>query len=154
MSDNLGTKIKKAVVGDKQTEMIKSGTLVVTRGIGVVGIGLVGTFFVLDLTGTGPWKGMPPAQKLWFVLGAGLIWAIVAGADSVARGITKAAAHDRIVTLPPDLVGARTEGLDDHGWLATAAKFSRDGDQETVSFLVVKDNKAAWVKAKDFHFTG
>ena len=149
---DIAEQIKKAIFGDKQAEMIKSGTLVVTRGIGVIGIGLVGTFFVLDQFDTGPWKDMTAVQKLWFVLGAGFIWALVAGADSVARGLTSAARSDRVLVLPPGLVGTRTEGKDEQGWRATAAKFAADGAQEGVSFLVIKGDKHAWVAAKDFHF--
>lgn len=41
------TAIKASIAGNKADEVIKSGTLVVTRGIGVIAIGLIGTFIFL-----------------------------------------------------------------------------------------------------------
>jgi hypothetical protein len=145
--------LKKAVVGDAANETIKSGTLVTTRGIGVVAVGLIGTFLLLDQLGdTGPWKGMSATGKLMFVVAAGAIWAVVAAADAIARGLATASAQPRVVALPAGLVATKTGGVDSPGWHVAAVEVAplHTGDAER--FLIVKGSAFEWVLAKDLKF--
>jgi hypothetical protein len=134
----------KAIRGDEDAEVIKAGTLATTRGMGVVAAALVAGLPALDkLSDTGPWHDADAATKLWFILGAGAIWAIVAAADAVARGL----AQPRVVSLPTGLPVTRTAGRDEAGWTAVAIEA---GDNPL--FLVVKGTDTAWVAAADLHF--
>jgi hypothetical protein len=150
--ESAGTKFKKAIVGDKANETIKAGTLVVTRGIGVVAVGLIGTFTVMDWFDGGPWRDMTPEQKLLFVLGAGFIWAIVLAGDAIARGLATAATGDQMLVLPSGLMATKTEGVDDTGWRVAAVKMAPNGTPETASFLLLKGRKQEWVQANELTF--
>lgn len=151
--ESAGSKFKKAIIGDKANETIKAGTLVVTRGIGVVAVGLIGTFTVMDWFDSGPWRDMTPEQKLLFVLGAGFIWAIVLAADAIARGIATAATGDQMLVLPAGLMATKTEGVDDPGWRVAAVKIAPSGPSETASFLVLKGQAQEWVQANKLKFS-
>jgi hypothetical protein len=146
--------IKKAVTGDDSAEVIKSGTLVTTRGIGVVAVGLIGTFLLLDALGdTGPWASMSAAQKLFFVVACGAIWALVAAADAIARGLATAATQPIVMAMPPGLVATRTEGVDSPGWRVAAVEVPRTPNGHKVQFLVVNGSTHDWVDAADLKFS-
>ncbi|TFV86526.1 hypothetical protein E4P40_12865 [Blastococcus sp. CT_GayMR20] len=146
--------IKKAVTGDATTDVIKSGTLLTTRGLGVVAVGLIGTFLLLDeLGGTGPWASLDTSQKLLFVLGCGAIWALVAAADAVARGLATAATQPVLTAMPPGLVAVRTTGVDSPGWAVAAIQVPRVAGDEKPKFLVIKANAHEWVSADDLDFS-
>lgn len=100
--------------GNDSEKIIKSGTLFVTRGVGVIAVGLIGLFFALDQAGEGPWKDLSTEQKLDFIVAVGFIWAIVAAADAIARGISTGAksikqaltvAREQLLVLDPPLDG-------------------------------------------------
>lgn len=135
--------LKKAIAGDEGSEIIKSGTLATTRGTGVVAIALVGVFLVVESLDFGPWKDASSAQQLTFVLGAGAIWAVVAGADSIARGISTANART-VVTLPPGLVATKTDGQDEPGWAVVAIDIG-NGKEGSQQYLLSKGGKAEWL---------
>ena len=145
--------LKKSVLGDAANETIKSGTLVTTRGIGVVAVALIGTFLLLDQLGdTGPWKDMTAAQKLMFVAAAGAIWAVVAAADAIARGIAAPAARPSFVALPSGLTVTKTAGVDSPGWRVAAVKVAPLGDSADTLFLIVKDKAVEWASTSDLKF--
>jgi hypothetical protein len=146
--------IKKAVTGDAENATIKDGTLVTTRGIGVIAVALIGTFLLLDQLGdTGPWHDLSAGGKLAFLLGAGAIWAVVAAADAIARGIATAATRPTVASMPSGLVATRTEGKDSPGWRVAAVELSGTAGSEVVRFLVVKGTDHAWVAAADLSFS-
>lgn len=147
----LGESLKKSILGSKQDELITSGTLVVTRGIGVIAVALIGIFVLFEELGdVGPWKEMSGPQKLAFVLGAAAVWAVVAAADALARGIATSKQAELVVTLPEGLKATRTEGPDSAGWSVVAAKFGPAADPKLVEYLVVKAGEAAdWVAPAD-----
>jgi hypothetical protein len=146
--------IKKAVTGDATTDVIKSGTLLTTRGIGVVAVGLIGAFLLLDQLGdAGPWASMDTAQKLSFVLACGAIWALVAAADAIARGLATAATQPLITALPSGLTASRTEGVDSPGWHVAAIEMPRGAGDKGAQFLVVKGDKCEWVGVEDLDFS-
>ncbi|MFI0454314.1 hypothetical protein [Actinomadura sp. 6N118] len=144
-------KIKKMVAGDPANEAIKSGTLLVTRGLGTVAVALIGTFFLLDQLGdSGPWHGLSGAQKLAFVLGAGFIWSVVAASDALARGIA-AGRPDGLVALPPGLHATVLDGVDSPGWRVVGVRLgaAAGGAPE---FLIAKDTDVRWLPAERLSF--
>jgi hypothetical protein len=146
-------KIKKAVTGDATTDVIKSGTLLTTRGLGVVAVGLIGTFLLLDELGdAGPWASMDTSQKLLFVLGCGAIWALVAAADAIARGLATAAVQPLVTAMPPGLTASRTTGVDSPGWRVAAIEMPRGTGEKGAQFLLVKGDKCEWVGVEDLVF--
>lgn len=144
--------IKKSVLGDKSTDTIKSGTLVTTRGTGVIAVGLIGTFMVLDAWNASPWQGLPPEGKLNFILATGAIWALVIAADSIARGLATRSSLPAVVTLPAGLSATRITGKDTTGWSVLAVQVSGTGQQEAVQYLVVRGGEAAWVGVGELQF--
>lgn len=143
---------KKSLLGDKANQTIKSGTLVTTRGTGVIAVGLIGTFLLMDWLGASPWEGLQPDQKLSFVLATGAIWAVVAAADSIARGLATRSSVPVIVKLPAGLLATRTIGIDSSGWSVLAVEVTPDGKEEAMQFLVVKGSETAWVSSDDLEF--
>lgn len=144
--------LKKSLLGDKANETIKSGTLVTTRGTGIIAVGLIGTFLVMDWLNAAPWEGLLPDQKLTFILATGAIWAVIAAADSIARGLAARSSLSAIVELPAGLVATRTPGRDSPGWSVLAIEVTPNGIKEAVEFLVVKGSETAWVASKDLEF--
>jgi hypothetical protein len=127
--------------------------LVTTRGIGVVAVGLIGTFLLLDQFGdTGPWKDMSASGKLMFVVAAGAIWGVVAGADAIARGIATSAARPSVVALPSGLVVTKTAGVDTPGWHVAAVQAAPQDASAGVRFLIVKGNAVEWISASELTF--
>jgi hypothetical protein len=152
MAKSLGDSIKKAVLGDAANEVIKAGTTVATRGIGVIAIALLGTFYLLDQFGdAGPWEKMTASAKLWFVLGAGAIWAVVAAADTLARGIS-AAKQPPFLEFPAGLDAALLKGQNEPGWRVVGAKLSGTGDTFGYEFLAIKGDEVRWLKAEQLDF--
>ncbi|KAB2341007.1 hypothetical protein [Actinomadura rudentiformis] len=145
-------KIKKMVAGDPANEAIKSGTLLVTRGLGTIAVALIGTFFLLDQLGDrGPWHGLSGAQKLAFVLGAGFIWSVVAASDALARGIA-AGRPDGLVALPPGLVATVLDGVDSPGWRVVGVRPGAGKDGGVPEFLVAKGTDVRWLPAERLAF--
>ena len=145
--------LKKAVAGDPANETIKSGTLVTTRGIGVVAVGLIGVFLLMDQLGEiGPWKDMSNAQKLAFVVAAGAIWAVVAAADAIARGLAAATTRATVTSMPPGLIATRTTGVDSPGWRVAAVQTGRSNNMEETRFLIIKGDKFDWVSTEELSF--
>lgn len=150
----LGKALKESIVGAKHEELIKSGTLVVTRGIGIVAVAFVGTFFLLDMFNEGPWASLDTWQKLAFVVAAALVWAIVAAADAIARGHATASRHDLVAALPKGLAVIKTKGRDESGWTAVAVKFAVTEGAEGPRYLIVKEGKPAeWAAEEDLAFS-
>lgn len=142
--------IKKAILGDNANATIKAGTLVTTRGIGVIIVGLIGGLVLLEQFDYGPWKGLDTWQQFTFVVASGVIWSIVAGADAIARGLS-AGASSRVVALPPGLECTYVPGTDSPGWSVAATRFGPDDNQEP-EFLIVKGKAHRWAKAADLRF--
>jgi hypothetical protein len=130
--------LKKSLVGDEATEIIKSGTLATTRGTGVVAVSLIGAFIVMDSFGFEPWDALSPVIKWGVVIAIGAMWALVAAADSIARGIATAATAPTFVRLPAGLKATRTEGSDSPGWSLVAVEIAKVGEKDDLRFLAVK----------------
>lgn len=144
--------LKKSLVGDKANQTIKSGTLVTTRGTGIIAVALIGTFLLMDWLKAGPWEGLQPGEKLSFVLATGAIWAVIAAADSIARGLATRSSLPAIVRLPAGLLATRTSGRDSPGWSVLAIEVTPNGKKEAIQFLVVKGSETAWVASDDLEF--
>ncbi|ALV43223.1 hypothetical protein AU252_20370 [Pseudarthrobacter sulfonivorans] len=54
---------KKSLLGDKANQTIKSGTLVTTRGTGIIAVGLIGTFLLMDWLKASLGKGWKPIKN-------------------------------------------------------------------------------------------
>ena len=143
--------IKKAVLGDNATETIKAGTLVTTRGIGVVLVALIGGLVLLDQFDYGPWKELVTWQKFTFVTAGGFIWSIAAGTDAIARGISAGAAP-HFITIPTGLRCTYLVGEDSADRLVAAARLPTDGINSP-EFLIVKGATHQWAKAAELRFT-
>jgi hypothetical protein len=151
----IGEALKKSVLGAKEEELIKAGTMVVTRGIGIIALGLIGTFWLLDALGDrGPWAGMDLWQKIVFVAVAAGVWSIVAAADAIARGLATARATDVVAALPPGLKATVTTGLDSPGWSVVAVRLVEGKESESLKYLVVKESEpATWMSPDDLKFS-
>ena len=141
-------KIKKAVLGDSSNQTIKAGTLVTTRGIGVVIVGLIGGLVLLEQLDYGPWMDLNTWQKFTFVIGGGFIWALVAAGDAIARGLS-AGPSDMVVPMPANLRATYLAGEDSVGWLVAAVRVGASADPE---FLIVKGTSHRWAKAAELRF--
>lgn len=137
--------IKKSIVGDEESAIIKSGTLVTTRGTAIIAVGLMGVFLALEEFDIEPWSGFSDTKKFAFVLAVGAIWAVVAAADSIARGIATAATAPVVVRLPPGLTATRTVGKDSPGWKVVAIQTGRREDGSDALFLLCKASEVVWV---------
>ncbi len=144
--------IKKSLVGDKATEIIKSGTLLTTRGTAVVAVSLIGVAVFMEFVEAPVWNEASPDMKLWFVIATGVVWAIVAAADSIARGIATAATARQVVRLPAGLRATRLDGADSRGWAVLAMTADRGGAQESVRFLVAKGDDLVWLDPGQLQF--
>lgn len=143
-------KIKKAVVGDPASQTIEAGTLVTTRGIGVIIVGLIGGLLLLESFDYGPWTNLATWQQFTFVVASGFIWSIVAAADGIARGLA-ADAEVRIVALPPGLRCTHLVGEDEPGWTVAAARIGPSSDN-SLEFLIVKGTTHQWAKTGELRF--
>ena len=100
-------------------------------------------------------KTLDVGFKVAFIIAAGLIWAIVAAADNLARGLATAAKTP--VQLPSGLSASRIvhvnggPNLTDPGWsvVAVLAPTTATG---TADFLIVKNGTTAWVAANKLTF--
>jgi len=97
--------LKKSLAGDEQSELIKSGTLLVTRGFGVMAVGLIAALWLMDQLDFGPWDGLAVAEKFDFIVAVGFMWAIVAAADALARGVSTGLTANSytVIALDPPL---------------------------------------------------
>lgn len=77
----------KAVLGDEDNEVIKSGTLAVTRGTGVLAAAAV-ALTNLDWI---PGGSLSDEHKLWASIAVVGIWVILASSDAIARAKVTAA---------------------------------------------------------------
>lgn len=156
-------RLKKAVAGDEGAAVIKSGTLATTRAAGVAAVALVVAFITMDSFGFALWDELSSLVKWGVVVAIGAMWALMAAADSVARGLATAgdavgkglavaAAAPSFVRLPAGLNVTRTEGTDSPGWIAVAVEVSRVAEKDELRFLVTKGSDAVWVKADDIAF--
>jgi hypothetical protein len=148
--------ISAAIFGSSDDEVIKAGTLAVTRGAGVIAVGVNALFALLDAADTGPWKTLDLNQKLIFVLTTAAIWAFIAAADSVARGlgtqgdaIAKGLATQQIAFLPlPGQLGATlTPGDDDPGWVVMGVQVSPGSTPP--QYLITKGGAVKWTPADE-----
>lgn len=142
--------IKKAVLGDNANETIKSGTLVTTRGIGVIIVGLIGGLLLLDTFDYGPWKELSTVQKFMFVVASGFIWALVASADAIARGYA-AGVTSQLVPFAAGLKCTYLVGKDTSGWSVAAAR-TGPSSAGPPDFLIVKGATFKWAKAAEIEF--
>jgi hypothetical protein len=144
-----------AFAADGDVDVIKAGTLRTTRGTALSLIAFLTVVYAVDGFGnTIDW--VTADNKYLLALGAGLMWAIVAAADALARGIatgrTEAAtvAASASYALGAVLTCTRTEGPDDPGWKAVAIRRSTSDDGP--EFLLTKGAKVEWVKAEHLKF--
>ena len=99
--------------------------MVVTRGIGVIAVAFVGTFFVLDQFDEGPGRtsSSTPEADVRHRHGRGL--AIVAAADAIARrACHERGSNDLVATLPKGLKATKITKKDSHGWSVVAVRFA------------------------------
>lgn len=159
-SDNA---IFKALFGDKDEEVIKAGTLAVTRGSGVI-VTAAAAAAVTDW----PFE-LTDSQRIQVGLTSAAIWAFLAAFDAVARGLAtsaktrgesevKAAAllltrptDTQVVALPKALEVALPgePAKEESGWHASLVRIGAPEDDESPEFFVTKGDTKKWVAAKD-----
>src|SRR4051794_14315944 len=149
---SLGDSLKKSLLGDKSNEIIKAGTLVTTRGTGVIAVALIAVFIVMDELDVGPWRTLSDDSKLLFVATVGFVWAIVAGADAIARGLATRNAAPAVIHLPRGLKATRTEKTDSRGWSVVAVSVPSEDDQQPLRFLIEKGGTVVWTTADSLSF--
>jgi hypothetical protein len=143
--------LRKSVLGDKNSEVIKAGTLAVTRGATTAAAGILAIYAVLQVAGFEGWEVIPPAERIWLVVATGGVWAIIAAADAVARGLATSKPNNPFATLPEGLKVTRLEGIDEPGWSAVALRWeTADGDPQ---WLVARGDEAEWVATGQLRFS-
>lgn len=136
----------KALFGDEESEVVKSGTFAVTRLTGWVAavFVLIGNTELFGLVKVGD------VNKLWASIAIIAVFAFIGAADILARGYITARTQSEIRTLPTPLkvrVGAKS-GSDETGWRAVLARFD-PLSPEDLEFWIVKGGKAEWIKSTD-----
>src|SRR4051794_7961259 len=110
--------IVKALFGDEDSAVVKSGTLAVTRLTGWVaaaGLALTNTEVFGELSGS---------TKLWGSVAIVAVFAFIASADALARAYATAHVQPDVRVIPSPLKLKLTEGTDDPGWRAVMLRFS------------------------------
>lgn len=136
--------------GKGSEKVIKAGTLFITRGAGAIAVGLVGLFYGLDQwAGKGPWVNLSGSEKLRFVVAVGFIWAIVAAADAIARGISTGLIRSRepLVVLDPPLDGSFRQQDGHQDKVLVRALRLTPGDTAKISAYLIsypKDGITGW----------
>src|SRR3954470_23416453 len=100
---SLGDSLKKSLLGDKSNEIIKAGTLVTTRGTGVIAVALIAVFIVMDELDVGPWRTLSDDSKLLFVATVGFVGGMGAGADPFPGARPTQTAAPAVIHLPRGL---------------------------------------------------
>lgn len=138
---NLG----KALFGNEQEAVVKSGTLAVTRFTGWVGA------IAVVLTNTEVLGELTTSQKLWGSIAILGVFAFIAAADAIARGYVTGQSQPEIRALPsPVTVAIPTEhGTDaESGWKALLIRTTPQAPDE-MEFWVVKGETSRWISGKD-----
>jgi hypothetical protein len=133
--------VGKALFGDEDSEVVKSGTLAVTRMTGwVAAAGLA-------LTNTEVFGELSSTNKLWGSIAIVAVFAFIASADVIARGLVSAQAQPDIRTLPTPLNVTIPDKptAEERGWKAVLLRSGAQAPDE-IEFWVVKGDKAEWVK--------
>ncbi len=134
--------ILKALFGDDDEEVVKSGTLAVTRLTGWVaaaGLAVTNTEVFGELSGS---------TKLWGSIVIVAVFAFIASADSLARAYATAHTQPDVRVLTSPLKVKLTEGVDDPGWRAVIVGFT-PAKPDDLDFWVVKGNQAKWVASSN-----
>lgn len=159
-SDNA---IVKALFGDKDDEVIKAGTLAVTRGSGVI-VAAAAAAAAVDW----PFE-LTNSQRIQVGLTSAAIWAFIVAFDAVARGLATAAktrgeaevkaaalmltrpTHAQVVALPKLLkvILPGEVAAEESGWQASLVRIGARDDEESAEFFVTKGDTKKWVAAKD-----
>jgi hypothetical protein len=155
---------------DKDQQVIKAGTLRVTRGTGLVSVVVLGAAGVLDVSGVDFIDALSAWQKWTGVLVIAGIWGLVTAADGIARAIAtvgtasassneraataysqaldhfsrepKNVAQDFHVISPPIAVRRKELAAEDElGWTVVGSGLQTG----KLVFLVTKDAETTWV---------
>jgi hypothetical protein len=138
--------VGKALFGDDESEVVKSGTLAVTRltgWVGAAGLALTNSDALgsLDLT---------DSTKLWGSISIVAVFAFIASADAIARAYVTGQTQPDVRTLPTPMavkIPAKF-GADERGWHAILVRFTPQNPDD-LDFWVVKGETAEWVKGSD-----
>lgn len=136
--------LMKALFGDDESEVVKSGTFAVTRLTGWV----AAVFMLLgntDLFGT---VDLGDVNKLWASIAIIAVFAFIGSADILARGYVTARTQSELRTLPTPLKVKVVRGADEPGWRAVLVRFDPQVPED-LEFWIVKGGKAEWIKATD-----
>jgi hypothetical protein len=135
--------VVKALFGDEESAVVKSGTLAVTRLTGWVAAG------GLALTNTEVFGELSGSDKLWGSIAIVGVFAFIAAADAVARGYATAHAQPDVRTLPSPLRVSLPDKAaeEEKGWKAYLLRFDPK-KPEDLEFWVAKDEEALWVRAE------
>jgi hypothetical protein len=143
--------LKKSISGDEQTELIKSGTLLVTRGFGVLAVGLISAMWLMDELDFGPWGGLTVSEKFDFIVAVGFMWAIVAAADALARGIATGltASKYTIIALDPPLPAKHEVSDDVKNDVTARAIRTHPGEPTKIHSILITTSKGetTWADA-------
>lgn len=143
----LSESIAKAIAGDEDAAVIKSGTLAVTRGAGVVAAAVIAAAQL-----EWPFPDLTSLQKLSAALVSVGIWSFLAAADAIARGYATAHARPTTTAFPTPLkIRIPAEpAANEAGWKAFLVRTGPAADD--VDYWVVKGDAAKWVKASEIVF--
>ena len=145
---SLAESVGKAIAGDEETAVIRSGTLFVTRSAGVIAA-------VIIAIAQFEWGlALADSEKLWASVAAVAVWAFLAAADAIARGYATAHSGPYVTALPSPLK-AELPGLpsaDEKGWNVFLIRTSPH-DPDDVSYWVVKGSEAHWKAASEVEFS-
>jgi hypothetical protein len=138
--------VGKALFGDEESEVVKSGTLAVTRltgWVGAAGLALTNSdaFGNLNLGGS---------TKVWASVAIVAVFAFIASADALARAYVTGQSQPDVRILPAPMavrIPAKS-GANERGWHAVLVRFTPQSPDD-LDFWVVKADEAQWVKGGD-----
>ncbi len=147
-----GSLLSKITTGKGNDSVIEAGTLAVTRTTGWVAAAFTALWAALQALDPDSWKDIDLEKRVWMLIGAGAVWAIVAGTDAIARGIATAKQNAPVATMPKGLKVSRPAMPSDNEdeWNVVAVRWEKpDADPQ---WLIAKDNEVKWVETSDIDF--
>ncbi|MDZ7734514.1 MAG: hypothetical protein U5R31_16830 [Acidimicrobiia bacterium] len=144
--DKVVDKLVKAIKGDPTSQLIKSGTLAITRVTNGAAAIVIATYAVMQAAGLAGWESIPAAERIWLAIATAALWAIGSAADGIARGIASTKPDGAgVLELPPGLKVTKTKGVDEQGWAAVAIRHADSADPTALQWLIVKGADVEWV---------
>lgn len=137
-----GEDVMKALFGDEESEIVKSGALAITRLTGWV----AGAGVVLTSTEVFGKASLSPAHRLWGSIAIVAVFAFIASADALARAFVTAHSQPEVRALarPLQVRIPERDGDDEKGWNALLMRFNPQ-KPDSFDYWVVKEQEALWI---------